>query len=266
MKKILIYTTAFPTLLSLLVAQTPPNTGVRQFPPQTTAVKGVLVPVPREIFDTLDKFANSNWRAVQHPELAQQRPHGNQAETALLLGAVIAEGFVAVEAEDADEVKSVGRAVLKLARGLGVEKAALSRSRSIIEHAERGDWRGVRKEWDGVLPDVQAGMKELQSEQLAQLVSLGGWLRGTQALTALILQNYSNQAAELLRQPALLDHFEKGLAGMSNRMRTNRMVVRIRDGMQKIRPLIASGDAQISQEKVKEISVVSEDLLKGIGR
>jgi flagellar biosynthesis regulator FlaF len=266
MNKILIYIPAFATLTSLLVAQTPPNTGVRQFPPQTTAIKGVLVPVPREIFDTLDKFANSNWRAVQRPELARQRPHGDQAETALLLGVVIAEGFIAVEAEDAVEVKSVGRAVLKLASGLGVKKAALRRSRSIVEHAERGDWLGVRKEWDGVIPDVQQGMNELQSEQLAQLVSLGGWLRGTEALTALVLQNYSNQKAELLRQPALLDHFEKRLAGMSDDIRTNRMVVRMREGIEKIRPLVASEDTQISQKKVKEISIVSEELLKGLGR
>jgi flagellar biosynthesis regulator FlaF len=189
MNKIPIYIGMFATVTSFLAAQTPPNTTIAQLPSQSTAIKGVLVPVPREIFDALDKFPNSNWRAVQRAELTQRRPHSNQAETALLLGAVIAEGFIAVEAEDADEVKSVGRAVLKLARGLGVEKAALKRSRSIVEHAERGDWRGVRKEWDSVLPDVQNGMNELQSEQLAQLVSLGGWLRGTQALTALILQN-----------------------------------------------------------------------------
>jgi hypothetical protein len=79
MKKILIYIPAVTTLISLLVAQTAPNTSVRQFPPQSTAIKGVLVPVPREIFDTLDKFAHSNWRAVQRPELAQQRPHGDQS-------------------------------------------------------------------------------------------------------------------------------------------------------------------------------------------
>ena len=266
MKKILIYIPAVTTLISLLVAQTAPNTSVRQLPPQSTAIKGVLVPVPREIFDTLDKFARSNWRAVQRPELAQQRPHGDQAETALLLGVVIAEGFIAVEAEDPDEVKSVGRAVLKLARGLAVEKAALKRSRSIVDHAERGDWAGVRKEWDGVLPDVQQGMNELQSEQLAQLVSLGGWLRGTEALTVLVLQNYSSQNAELLRQPALLDHLEKRLAGMSDDVRTKPMIVRVRQGIQKIRPLVASEDFQISQEKVKEISTVSEDLLKGLNR
>ena len=266
MKKILIYIPAVATLISLMVAQTPPNTGVRQLPPQSTAIKGVLVPVPREIFDTLDKFASSNWRAVQRPELAQQRPHGDQAETALQLGVVIAEGFIAVEAEGAGEVKSVGRAVLKLARGLGVEKAALMRSRSIVDHAERGDWAGVRKEWDGVLPDVRHGMNELQSEQLAQLVSLGGWLGGTEALTALVLQNYSSQNAELLRQPALLDHFEKRVAGMSEDVRTKPIIVRMREGIQKVRPLVASDNPQISRKRVKEISTVSEELLKGLSR
>jgi hypothetical protein len=109
-------------------------------------------------------------------------------------------------------------------------------------------------------------MNELRSEQLAQLVSLGGWLRGTEALTALVLQNYSNQAAELLRQPALLDHFDKQLAGMSDNIRTNPMIVRMREGIQKIRPLVASEDAQISQEKVKTISTVSEELLKDLSR
>ena len=122
MKKTLIYNAVLTALPFLLLAQSSPSTVVRQLPPQSTAIKGVLVPVPREIFDTLDKFAHSNWHAVQRPELAERRPRGDQADTALLLGVVIAEGFIAVEAEDAAEVKSVGRAVIKLARGLGVEK------------------------------------------------------------------------------------------------------------------------------------------------
>lgn len=266
MNKILIVIVASATLVSLLAAQTSPNKGVEQFPSQSTAIKGVVVPVPREIFDTLDKFANFNWRTVQRPELTQRKPRGNQPETALLLGVVIAEGFVAVEAEDATEVKSLGGAVLKLARGLGVEKAALRRSRSIVEHAERGDWPGVRKEWDGVLPDVERGMNELGSDELAELVSLGGWLRGTEILTTLILQNYSKQNADLLRQPALLDHFEKRLGRMRNEIRTNPMIVRMRDGIRKVRPLLLSEDTQISQEKVRELSVISAELLKGLSR
>ena len=109
-------------------------------------------------------------------------------------------------------------------------------------------------------------MNELKSEQLPQLVSLGGWLRGTEALTALLLQNYSNQEAELLRQPAMLDYFEKRLAGMSDDMRTNPIIVSMREAIRKIRRLLPREDAQISQKTVKEISTVSEKLLKDLRR
>jgi hypothetical protein len=255
----------FLTLATLLAAQTPPPIAVPPLPSQSTAIDDVIVPVPSEIFTTLDKFTHSNWRAVQRPELTRLKPHGDQTEISLLLGAVIAEGFVAVEAEDTAEVKSVGRAVLALTRGLGVERAALRRSRSIIEHAERGDWPAVRKEWDGVLPDVERGMKELRSEQLAQLVSLGGWLRGIQVLSTLVLQNYSPENAALLRQPALLDHFEKQLATVNGGMRNKPVLSSMRDGIREIRRVLASNDGPIPRQAVKEIASVAEELLKRLG-
>ncbi len=235
-------------------------------PEQSTAVKNVLVPVPAEIFSTLDRFADSNWVRVQRLEVTRWRPRVDQAETALLLGATIAEGFIAVEARDALTVQNVGRAVLKMARGLGVERAALRRSRSIVDHAERQDWPAVRREWDGVLPDVQQGMKELRSEQLAQLVSLGGWVRGAEALSALVLQNFSTENAEFLRQLTLLDYFEKNLGEMDEEIQTNPAVQRIRAAIKKVRPQLAEEEGPLTREMVKEISVIARDLMKSLAR
>ena len=248
----------------LLMSQTPAEAPARPLPAQSTTIRDVPVPVPSEVFATLDRFAHSNWRAVQRPELGGWKPHGDQAEIALRLGAVIAEGFVAVEAQDAAEVKSLGQAVLGLARALGVERAALKRSRSIVEHAEKGEWPAVRKEWDGVQPDVEQGMKELKSESLAQLVSLGGWLRGTQALSALVLQDYSVENDALLRQPALLDHFEKQLAAMPNQLKNRPVLVRIRDGIQKVQALLTSNKGPIKKETVGQIANIAEELLKNL--
>ena len=254
----------FATLTASLGAQTSPPVPAPPLPSQATTIDDVVVPIPSEIFAALDKFSDSNWRAVRRQGLTQLKPHGDQTEIALLLGAVIAEGFVAVKAEDTAEVKSVGRTVVILARGLGVEKAALRRSRSIIEHAEQGDWPAVRKEWDGVLPDVERGMRDLKSEQLAQLVSLSGWLRGTQVLSTLVLQNYSPENAALLRQRPLLDHFERQLATMKGGLRKRTLLSDMRDGIRKIQMLVASNDAQISKETVKEIASVAEELLKDL--
>jgi hypothetical protein len=259
-KKILI---CLPALVAL---QLPAGAPSQKLPPQAALVRGVVVPVPREIFKALDLFAHSNWRAVQRPELAHWRPPGVPARNALLLGAVIAEGFVAVEAKDSGETNEVGRAIRKLARGLGIERAALRRSRSIIDHAESGDWTAVRREWDGVLPDVQRGMDQIRSEQLAQLVSLGGWLRGTEALSVLLTQDYSEKTARLLRQPALLDYFEKQLAGLSKEVRADPVVLRMAAGIRDVRKVLASGDGSVSRQEAKEISGLLAGLLKSLNR
>jgi hypothetical protein len=138
--------------------------------------------------------------------------------------------------------------------------------RSIPTDASKNDWTDARKEWDGVLPDVKKGMVELKSDQLAQLVSLGGWLRGTEALSVLLLQDYSAEHAELLRQPVLLDYLEKQLAGMSSEIRTNPLIGRMQDGIREIRPLVVDGDVRISKNAIQKISVICEKLVNAINR
>jgi len=243
--------------VTFAVAQTPTPSLTGELPRQAKPISEVVVPIPSEVFGSLDKFANSNWRLVQMNGLAHAKPHGDQTQIALLLGVVIGEGFIAVEAHDAAEVKEVGSAVLTLARGLGVEPTVMRRSRSIVEHADKNDWPAVRREWDGVLPDVQEGMKQLNSEQLSQLVSLGGWLRGTRALTALILQRYSAEDAELLRQPALLDRFETQLGKMPQTATISRM----QEGVRTMRSLVAGSDLPASEKSVTDLAILCDELL-----
>ena len=242
---------------STAIAGKPPG----QLPAQSHPVENVVVPIPREIFGSLDEFSNSNWRAVQRPGVGSWKPHGDQTRIALQLGVVIAEGFVAVEAEDAALVKELGRTVLTLARALGVEKAVLRRSRSIVDYASRNDWVATRNEWDGVRADVRDGMIELQSEPLAQLVSLGGWLRGTEVLSALLLQSYSPERAELLRQPGLLDHFEKQLAAMSKAAVKDPLLTRMREGVGQVRRLTTEENDRIPKGKIGEIKGISTRLI-----
>ncbi len=243
------------------VAQPSPAPVADELPRQAKPMSDVVVPIPSEVFGSLDKFSNSNWQLVQMDGLAHAKPHGDQTQIALLLGVVIGEGFIAVAAHDAAEVKEIGSAVLTLARALGVEPTVMRRSRSIVEHADKNDWPAVRKEWDDVLPDVQEGMKQLESEQLSQLVSLGGWLRGTKALTALILQRYSAEEAELLRQPALLDRFETQLGKMA----PNASVSKMREGVRKMRVLVADSRQPIAEKSVGDLAVLCDELLRTIG-
>jgi hypothetical protein len=237
-----------------------------QLPSQAKQVEGVVVPVPREIFRSLDEFRGANWRVVQRPEVAGWKSRGDQVQIAVLLGVEIAEGFIAMEAEDSTEVKNLGNTVLKLARGLGVEKSALRRSRSIMEYADKDEWLAARGEWNGVFSDLESGMIEIKSKELAQLVSLGGWLRGTEALCALTLQNYSPERAELIRQPVLLDYLEKQLLEMNPEIRTRSMVARLLEGIQRIRMLTSNEKGPLAQKAVREIDGICKDLVRLLSR
>ena len=242
------------------LAQTPSEQN-SPLPSQAKQLHGLAVPVPKEIFRTLDQFRNANWRAVRRPEVARWKSHGDQAQIATLLGVVIAEGFIAREAKDSTGVKNIGNSVLKQARGLGVEKSALRRSRSIIEYADKEEWVEARKEWDSVFSDLQSGMIEIKSKELAQLVTFGGWLRGTEALSALVLQNYSPERSNLIRQPALIDYLEEQLHAMSSDIRARPIVVKLLDGIQTIRSLVESENGPLSEETVRKVHGVCAELV-----
>ena len=222
------------------------------------AVDEVVVPVPSEIFAVLDKLGNPNWKA-QLREGKVKTPE-DRARTALLLGNVIAEGFVAVESEDSERVKEIGRQVLTLAEAINVRKSVITRCKSITDKADARDWRGVRSEFDGALQDVRAAMDELNDHDLSQLVSLGGWLRGTEVLTSIVQNGFSKDGAELLHQPELVNYFDRCIGSMTPRLRKNPLVSHIRDVLRKIGPIVGESGSSITVENVKTIHDLTREV------
>jgi hypothetical protein len=244
-------------------ADPPSHIDVGKLPAQAKMVEDVVVPVPSEVFGVLDKLQSPNWHEVLRSN--KTSPPGERAHTALLLGTVIAEGFIAVEAQESEEVKNIGRSVLDLSAAIGVKKSVIARTNSIREAADKKEWQKVRTELDGALQDVKHAMIELHDENLAQLVSLGGWLRGTEALTTVVKKNYTKDAAELLHQPVLLDFFQRRLDGLGPRLKDNSLIGKIQKRLPEIKPLIGGDRGEtITTKSVDQIHGITEDLVKSI--
>src|SRR6478609_8963665 len=102
--------------------ETPPShIDLSKFP--ATQLDAIVVPLPSEVFNVLDKLGTPNWQEQLRAPNIKNR--GEREQIALLLGSVVAEGFVAVEAADKARVKQIGRDVLELARAIGVESTVL---------------------------------------------------------------------------------------------------------------------------------------------
>lgn len=222
----------------------------------------VVVPVPSEIFTVLDKLGNPNW----HDEVRKLNSPttSDRMELSLIFGTVIAEGFVAVQAQNKKAVEDIGREVINIATALGLKKAVNPHAQSILDAVEKNDWRGVRKEFDLTQSTVRAEMERMRDNDLAQCVSLGGWLRGTASVTSVIGKAYTNDGAELLNQPGLVDHFSKAVDSMSDPVKKNPLVSDIARGLTKIRQAMENTDGVITKEKVTVISTTSEALLSQI--
>src|SRR2546430_358450 len=163
--------TSTSTLIALLgvtfclnAAQAPQRIDVKQM---SKKVENVVVPLPNEIFGALNKLGSVNWREYVRTEKTSnftERPR-----IALLLGTVIADGFIAVQAEDAPAVKEIGNRVLNLSKFIGVGNSIIPHAKAITEAADKRKWESVRQELDRTQSSVQAAMNEVHDEKLSQL-------------------------------------------------------------------------------------------------
>src|SRR5467141_397474 len=94
----------------------------------------ISIPTPGELFAALEKPGKPNWSSQLRGPLPTS--FRNRAQIALNLGGLIADGFIAVEAQDSQQVKNTGTDIIKMAKSLGVSENVLSRGNSINEFAE----------------------------------------------------------------------------------------------------------------------------------
>lgn len=267
MKKALC--TAFAALTTFAVAQTPEQTA----PPEkiditnlqggAQVIQDVVVPVPTEIFKVLDRVGRPAWKEILRPTKTVATP-SDREQIALLLGTIIAEGFIAVEAENVEEVKSIGKVVIQLSDALNVGKSVRKRASAIIDAADKKDWKSVRQELDKAQRDVQTAMREMQDENYAQLVSLGGWLRGLEALATDVKNEYKQDNVDLLHQPALIDHFLRRIDGMPKKIKDKPLVKKMQKGLVDIKPMMGTEGVAISEKIVEQIRLIAEELNKAI--
>src|SRR5213083_2252477 len=228
-------------------AQAPQHVNINQL---STTVEDVVVPLPNEIFGALNKLSAVNWK--EHVRSDEEPNFTERLRIALLLGTVIADGFIAVQAEDAPAIKEIGQRVLNLSKGIGVGNSITPHAKAITEAADKRDWESVRQELDRTQNSVQQAMNEVHDEKLSQLVSLGGWLRGTEVLTSVVTKHFSADGAELLHQPDLLSYFQTRLQAMPE---FNLPIIHeIQEALVDVKPLIDVGNARISPASVKKIS------------
>jgi hypothetical protein len=197
----------------------------------------ISIPTPGELFAALEKPGKPNWTGQYRGPIPTT--YRNRAQIALNLGGLIADGFIAVEAQDSQQVKNIGTDIIKLAKALGVSENVLSRGNSINEFAESNEWDALQEELEATQNEVKSSMQSHRDQDLIILVSVGGWIRGTQVVSAAVMQNYDERSAKVLRQPALVNFIHAKLNDISGDLHDEPLVKEVSDQLPAIEKLVA---------------------------
>src|SRR6202023_524450 len=231
---------------------------------QAVTIDAITVPTPGEFFKAIDKGGKPNWASQFRPPTPIDAT--SRAQMALNLGTLIADGYIAVEAQDGQQVKNIGRDVLTLAKKLSVSDSVLARGKSITQFAEDGSWDQLNEELEATQNEVKKALEENRDTDLITLVSIGGWIRGTEVVTGLVLQNYNPEDGKLLRQPALVSFLKTKLTNLPGKIQKDPLVQNVNrdlDGIQKMVSFPA--DHVPSEGEVKDLNLAAAKLTKEIG-
>jgi hypothetical protein len=196
----------------------------------------LTIPTPGELFAAFEKPGKPDWAGQYRTPIPMT--YRNRGQIALNLGGLIADGFIAVEAQDSQQVKNIGTDIIKLAKALGVSENVLSRGNSISEFADNSEWDALQEELEATQNEVKTSMQSHSDQDLVILVSLGGWIRGTQVVSASIIKNYDERSAKVLRQPAVVNFIHSKMNEIAPDLRNEPLVKAVNNQLTAIEKLV----------------------------
>lgn len=202
-------------------------------------VNEMTTPLVGKVFSDLDVFVPPPVELLRSFDSARTFP--DRFQTALQFGALVANGFVATIARQQDLLMDTGRALIRNAQVLDAGRKLTGRSKSLFELSDRGDWEGLRRELTGTQEDVEESMLELKDGELADLISLGGWLRGFQIACHVTAEHYTPEKASALVRPALMDYYIDRMNCLSPRMKSRPVVAGVATRLKTIRAMVPAG-------------------------
>jgi len=220
----------------------------------------MTLPSPGEFFVAVDKQFQPNWSQLVRPAAPVATPL--REHLALQLGVLLADGYVAIEAQDGQAAKNNGRDVLGLSRKLNVSQNVLARGQNISDLSDKGDWRTLREELDAMQNDIRLSMQEQNDDDLLVFLMIGSWIRQMEIASNLLLKNPIPEAKELLVQPAILNHLLERLGGLPDKTLANPLAQNYLTQLQAIQGLMAKGSyAPLADQSVQDIAATMSGLL-----
>jgi len=223
------------------------------------------MPTAGEFVTALAKSGKFDWKGkyrVAIPTTFSSRP-----QMALNLGTLIADGYVAVEAEDAQSVKNIGKDIMALSKPLGVKDRIVNRGKKFAELADEGKWDQLKEELEATQNEVKMEFAESEDKPLIVLITAGGWARANEVVASHITDNYSAELAKVLRQPGIARYLTDKVGDLPDKVQADPAVKIARGRLTELLTAVSfPRDASPTADDVKNIRTIAGNLVREIAR
>lgn len=223
-------------------------------------VNEVTAPQVQKLMVDLESFRPISMDLVRSDK--RDAAFNNRFQTALHFGSLVADGFVIVINERQQDIQDIGRALIRQSRSLGVGDSLLNRSKSLIELGDKADWMALREELIRAQMDIENAMMQLRDEEMAHMISFGGWLRGFQVAANATAENYSPVRAEGLSRVDVMDYFIDRLETLNPRLKRTELVTLLLANMKTVRAIAAErGGSPPTSSEVEEMRRLANEMI-----
>jgi len=226
-------------------------------------VNQFTAPSIAKVLDELRRF-----QPIDYAELARPFPEAvapARPQLALNFGVLIADGCLIVEAEQTAPVQDYGRALLRLATSLALRDEVARHSKSMMVLAENGQWPELERELAATQREVERAMVRYRDEEVAHLISAGGWLRGIEILSGALEAEYSKEKAAGLLRLDVLDYFIERMELFRGNTGRNAAVQECLSAFRTVRSLLGDADGNPpTLETTREINRITGAAIKMI--
>jgi hypothetical protein len=214
------------------------------------------IPSPGEVFAALNRSNRPNWATLVATATAPTTT--DRQQMALAVGVLAANGYIALEAQDGQQVKNIGKEINSLAKSLGVSQSLLGRGNSLMEFADHNEWDSLADELEATENEIKNTMVDQKDHDLVILTSVAAWLRGIEVASGVVLADDGLKGASALRQSELASHLAAQIHSLPGHTSEQPLVVAVGKTMDSIASLLDEQNIPAEKERIN-LQKIHED-------
>jgi len=217
------------------------------------------VPSIAKVFNELEKISPLSYKN-DHLKKHKIKPF-DRSRLALRLGTLIADGFIAVQTGNSDDVPVIASHLKDYAEALAAGDRVTRHNQALLDHAQAKNLPKLKEALAATQRDVERELVGLRDPDLSILISLGGWLQALDASSRAVEAKFTPEKAKILFREDVADYYAESIGSLNPKISEQEHVLKMRELLQGLRnAMVLEPRKDPTLAQVKEITKVAKQL------